>query len=550
MEMEKNEQSGIPDCSSGKHEKHQPNDTKIDITQLEAILGASLKLKNIHEPVKECCIYKVPRDLRRINNAAYTPQVISIGPFHHGRPVLSEMENQKLIYMSEFLNREGAKTLKGFKRYIETREQIIRNHYQEYSSLASPKFVNMICDAVFIIELFLKNAKPVKETKFYISLDTAYVRTAITRDLQLLENQFPYFLLEELFEEGAFDNYTKIEYPYRGGPFLSLSHLFFFGKDLEPDNEIRLHKIQHFTDLRRYFMLMNFLPRVQNQRENIRDLPTATKLHGSGVKFIRIEGGSSGVKSKEGIEGGSSGVKSKEGIEGGSSGVKSKNKGIEDGSSGVKSKEGIEGGSSGVKCKEGIEGESSGVKSKEGGSSGDKFNEGIEGGSSLKISCELVPRFKLGQLSIPYFKTCELRIPCFIIDDWSECQYRNLMALELCHYPKETHICNFILLMNFLIDTEKDVDLLVDQKIIFSCLGDNNTVATLFNKLGIQVGMSSRLSMKDPMLSLWDPLLWRSWLWSSRLRRSWLWSSSLWWSSCWNPCLCLLGGFTNFNPLG
>ncbi|KAK1560643.1 hypothetical protein Q3G72_029173 [Acer saccharum] len=182
MEMEKNEQSGIPDCSSGKHEKHQPNDTKIDITQLEAILGASLKLKNIHEPVKECCIYK-------------------------------------------------------------------------------------------------------------------------------------------------------------------------------------------------------------NQRENIRDLPTATKLHGSGVKFIRIEGGSSGVKSKEGIEGGSSGVKSKEGIEGGSSGVKSKNKGIEDGSSGVKSKEGIEGGSSGVKCKEGIEGESSGVKSKEGGSSGDKFNEGIEGGSSLKISC-------------------------------------------------------------------------------------------------------------------------------------------------------------------
>ena len=70
-----------------------------------------------------------------------------------------------------------------------------------------------------------------------------------------------------------------------------------------------------------------------------------------------------------------------------------------------------------------------------------------------------------------------------------------------------------------------------------------------------QVGMSSRLSMKDPMLSLWDPLLWRSWVWgswlrSSRLRRSWLWSSSLWWSSCWSPCLCLLGGFTNFNPLG
>ncbi|KAK2650749.1 hypothetical protein Ddye_018238 [Dipteronia dyeriana] len=165
---------------------------------------------------------------------------------------------------------------------------------------------------------------------------------------------------------------------------------------------------------------MDFLPRDQKQGEHVRDLPTATKLHGSGVKFKGIEGGSSGVKFKKGIEGGSSGF---------------------------------------------------------------KFKKGIEGGSSRKISCELVPR----AIPIPYFKACELRIPCLEIDDWSECLYRNMMAFELCHYPTETHICNFMLLMNFLINTEKDVDLLVDQKIICSRMGDNATVATMFNNLGLQI---------------------------------------------------------------
>ncbi|KAK2650750.1 hypothetical protein Ddye_018239 [Dipteronia dyeriana] len=175
--------------SSSKHAQHQPNDTKIEIDELEEILGAAYKLKNIHEPVKQCSIYKVPRDLRNIDRKAYTPQVISIGPFHHGKHWLSEMENQKSKYMLEFLKREGvekgAKKLKEFKGFIEEKEQIIRSYYQENSTLLSPEFVKMILrDAVFIIEFFLKNAKPVEKRKFYFSLDTTYVRAAITRDLQ------------------------------------------------------------------------------------------------------------------------------------------------------------------------------------------------------------------------------------------------------------------------------------------------------------------------------------------------------------------------------
>ncbi|TXG62557.1 hypothetical protein EZV62_009551 [Acer yangbiense] len=125
--------------------------------------------------------------------------------------------------------------------------------------------------------------------------------------------------------------------------------------------------------------------------------------------------------------------------------------------------------------------------------SGVNFKKGIEGRSSLEISCEYAKR----AIRIPCLKSCELRIPCikklelqiprFEIDDRTECLYRNMMALELCHYPSATHICNFILLMDVLIDTEKDVDLLVDDGILFNCLGDNAAIVKMFNNLGLQI---------------------------------------------------------------
>jgi len=52
----------------------------------------------------ECCIYKVPTDLRKVNEKAYTPEVISIGPFHHGDERLETMEKLiKVTYFKRFV---------------------------------------------------------------------------------------------------------------------------------------------------------------------------------------------------------------------------------------------------------------------------------------------------------------------------------------------------------------------------------------------------------------------------------------------------------------
>ncbi|KAL5098055.1 hypothetical protein RYX36_002382 [Vicia faba] len=71
----------------------------------EMLKGVVLpEMSEIHEQ----CIYKVPPGIREANPQAYTPQIISIGPFHspHGSTsdnILHQMEQLKLKYLKGFL---------------------------------------------------------------------------------------------------------------------------------------------------------------------------------------------------------------------------------------------------------------------------------------------------------------------------------------------------------------------------------------------------------------------------------------------------------------
>ncbi|ESQ39127.1 hypothetical protein EUTSA_v10001766mg, partial [Eutrema salsugineum] len=66
-----------------------------------------------------------------------------------------------------------------------------------------------------------------------------------------------------------------------------------------------------------------------------------------------------------------------------------------------------------------------------------------------------------------------LKMPCFTAEDNTEKVIRNLMALEQCHYPFSAYVCNYIAFLDFLIDTEQDVDLLVKK----------GSIAEMVNKL-------------------------------------------------------------------
>ncbi|KAL9385709.1 hypothetical protein Peur_022719 [Populus x canadensis] len=163
----------------------------------------------------EECIYKAPAALCDSNRACYTPRVISIGPFHHDSESekLRPMEIQKQRYLKEFCKRLRGKTkeqvqesLNVLSSTIEVEKDKIKHCYADDTFVEfskDDKFVKMILfDAVFIFELFLKNEEDRRDNKRYqddFIIGKPWLRAAIQRDLILLENQLPFFILEKLY---------------------------------------------------------------------------------------------------------------------------------------------------------------------------------------------------------------------------------------------------------------------------------------------------------------------------------------------------------------
>ncbi|KAL5794967.1 hypothetical protein ACOSP7_003561 [Xanthoceras sorbifolium] len=328
---------------------------------------------------RERCIYRVPQYLRKLNEEAYTPRLISIGPLHHGKYHLLGMESHKKSCWLKF-KRQNKQKSKDVENYIKGEEQRIRAHYSVTSNLQFSNYIKMIkYDALFIIKLFrgeILNCSFLKHPQILHDL---------LIDLLLLENQLPYYVLNDL--------YMKI-YPCSNVSFFFDLSLRYFGLIFEIFKCGRFSKqpkVEHFTDLLRNGLLKDVqFTNLGPHDEEVDDLPSATKLKESGLKF----------------------------------------RGIKD------------------KC-------------------------------FLDIS--LVKRKCCKWL--PCSEVDAVRIPRIEIYDDTEIFFRNLMALEVFHYPYQTYICNYVDLMDYLIDTVKDVDLLVEKEIIVNCVGNNEVIAKMFNKL-------------------------------------------------------------------
>lgn len=72
------------------------NEQKPDLlsslkAKLEAIGSLELPLTS------GCCIYKVPPKIRKVNEEAYIPTLVSIGPFHHGDEIGINGRGQAMV---------------------------------------------------------------------------------------------------------------------------------------------------------------------------------------------------------------------------------------------------------------------------------------------------------------------------------------------------------------------------------------------------------------------------------------------------------------------
>jgi hypothetical protein len=233
-----------------------------------------------------CCIYKVPERLRELNEKAYTPRLVSIGPIHHCNDKLKAMEDHKRMYLQEFIARTKV-SVEGFIELIKEKETRLRNCYEETNWFSSENFIKMILmDAAFVIMFLLKyNCR--KSTEFRGSRDSIfyppYKWFDVRVDICLLENQLPFFILEELCGLSTIlGNSPK-------PTLIELTHGFFSNEwgswaVGEYWGKIDFSEVKHLVD----FLTIYHRPTEQQQHEELEVLtaPSVKELHQAGVKFV------------------------------------------------------------------------------------------------------------------------------------------------------------------------------------------------------------------------------------------------------------------------
>jgi hypothetical protein len=270
--------SGIEMATNPDYYQNREREKATDIL---AKLDSEVKQMSFKRNGSECCIYRVPEPLRNVNLEAYSPLLISIGPLNRQNIRLEAMEKEKLKYFKKLTERDGMdkKKIIDILISIENQEERLRHCYSEkFNLIKSRDFVKMILlDAVFIIQFLLESKDHDNDPKNFEPRMTFDIR----EDLVLLENQLPFFIIQEI--------YDQVNPPSQDGttiPFLDLAkchfgkHKFSQGAETSPS----VKGSRHFTDLLRNLMLNGAIQRSYIFYP-IKLKYSAVMLRKAGVKF-------------------------------------------------------------------------------------------------------------------------------------------------------------------------------------------------------------------------------------------------------------------------
>lgn len=151
-------------------------------------------------PAKPCTIFRIPQLFRGINPKAEGPEIVSIGPYHRGRPQVLEFEKLKPLFLERFLLRTK-EDLKELTALVAKMESSARACYSEHGNMTSCDFVEMmLLDGCFVAEFLLRISGSSDATDEH---DPIFARPQtipiLIGDLLKLENQIPFSLLQLVF---------------------------------------------------------------------------------------------------------------------------------------------------------------------------------------------------------------------------------------------------------------------------------------------------------------------------------------------------------------
>ncbi|RWR91049.1 putative UPF0481 protein [Cinnamomum micranthum f. kanehirae] len=155
-------------------------------------------------------IFNVPKILMLSKPEAYIPQLVAIGPYHHWRPELYEMERNKLAAARTTQKQLHSVKFQELVDNLVEHELRIRSYYHRYLHFNGETLAWMMAvDASFLLEFLqiftLKEGKFISGGSSRMSHLIEYAgrrsaQNAILRDILMLENQIPLFILKMILE--------------------------------------------------------------------------------------------------------------------------------------------------------------------------------------------------------------------------------------------------------------------------------------------------------------------------------------------------------------
>ncbi|CAO2141930.1 unnamed protein product [Urochloa humidicola] len=155
-------------------------------------------------------IYRVPACIKDLKPKAYRPQVVSLGPFHHGNKELQPMEEHKQRALRHLLRR-AKRPLEEFAAAVEEVAEPLESAYLDLGEKwrgeeGRERFLEMmIVDGCFLLEVMRAAGFGDRGAVDYAPNDpifshhgVLYMVPYIRRDMLMLENQLPLLLLQKL----------------------------------------------------------------------------------------------------------------------------------------------------------------------------------------------------------------------------------------------------------------------------------------------------------------------------------------------------------------
>ncbi|GKV50755.1 hypothetical protein SLEP1_g57451 [Rubroshorea leprosula] len=328
-------------------------------------------------------ILRVPPQPLEVNKKAYEPYVISIGPYHRGKDQLKKMEGKKVQYLNGLLQSTG----QSVEIYLSAIGKVVveaQNCYSESLALPLKEFIEMmVLDGCFVIQLVMGTLGDSFQRD-------GWIYESILRDLVLVENQLPFFVLRQLLDEIPI-TFFKLE-PSTDLKSQFICKLIELYKPSMPG--LKFNRNPDYYSSENVMHIVHLLH--SNWRPSDEAMDKYKEVHEKDGKWDPI---CSAAELKE----------------------------------------------AGIEFKV----------------------VGTEGRSLFDIN----------------FEKGRLEMTKLTIDDDTESLYRNLIACEQFDYTYPAFLTEYVVLMDSLINSAKDVEILCKSGIIDNWLGDNESAAVLFNRL-------------------------------------------------------------------